>query len=468
MTDKTAIIELMNTMAPHRRKWRERHWYYYQDLEELYRYTIPEASRVLEIGCGDGFLLNAVQPKRGVGIDISPAMIAQAKRNHPDLEFQVMDAEDLQLAEQFDYIIISDTVGYCHDVQKVLANLHTVSHAATRVIITYQNFLWSPILQLAERLRFKMPTKKLNWLNLPDLENLLFLENFDVVKTGRRLLLPTYVPLISGLVNKYLPHLPWLERLCLTGYVIARPITPPQDYSVSVIVPARNERGNIEAAMQRLPMMGKQTELIFVEGNSTDGTLAEIERVCAHYGSGKTVRYAVQAGKGKGDAVRKGFAMAQGDILMILDADLTVRPEDLPKFYDAIASGKGDFINGSRLVYPMEKEAMRILNMIGNRFFSAAFTWLLDQRIKDTLCGTKVMFKCDYEKLVRNRKFFGEFDPFGDFDLLFGATKLNLKIVELPIHYQARVYGTTNISRFRHGFILLRMVLFAMHKVKFL
>ena len=175
-----------------------------------------------------------------------------------------------------------------------------------------------------------------------------------------------------------------------------------------------------------------------------------------------------QPGKGKADAVRKGYSQATGDILMILDADLTVPPEDLPKFYDALASGKGGFINGTRLVYQMEKEAMRFLNLLGNKFFSMAFTWLLDQRFKDTLCGTKVMFRTDYEKLVKNRKFFGDFDPFGDFDLIFGAHKLNLKIVEIPIRYRERTYGSTNISRFKHGLILLRMCLFAARKIKFI
>jgi glycosyltransferase involved in cell wall biosynthesis len=176
----------------------------------------------------------------------------------------------------------------------------------------------------------------------------------------------------------------------------------------------------------------------------------------------------LQSGRGKGDAVRKGFAIAQGDILMILDADLTVPPEDLPKFFNAITSNKGEFINGSRLVYPMEDEAMMTLNIIGNTFFSWMFTWLLGQRFKDTLCGTKAISNKNYQKLIANRKYFGDFDPFGDFDLIFGAAKLNLKIIEIPIRYQARQYGQTNISRFRHGWLLIKMVLFAMRKIKFI
>jgi glycosyltransferase involved in cell wall biosynthesis len=175
-----------------------------------------------------------------------------------------------------------------------------------------------------------------------------------------------------------------------------------------------------------------------------------------------------QTGVGKGDAVRRGFAIASGDMLMILDADMTVPPEDLPRFYEVLRSAKGDFANGVRLVYPMEDQAMRYLNMVGNKFFSLAFSWLLGQPIKDTLCGTKVLWKVDYDLIVANRSYLGDFDPFGDFDLLFGAAKLNHKIVDLPIRYRERKYGTTNIQRWKHGWLLLRMVLFAARRIKFL
>jgi len=239
----------------------------------------------------------------------------------------------------------------------------------------------------------------------------------------------------------------------------------PTIFSTTIVIPCRNERGNIEAAVQRIPPFGGHQEIIFVDGHSTDGTIEEIQHVMAAYPD-KDIRLLVQDGTGKGDAVRKGFAQATGDILMILDADLTMPPEDLPKFYDAIASGKGEFINGCRLVYPMESQAMRTLNLLGNKFFSMAFSWLLNQRIKDTLCGTKVLFRRDYERLVTNRHYFGDFDPFGDFDLLFGASKLNLHILEIPIRYQDRTYGSTNIQRFAHGWLLLKMTVYGFFRLK--
>jgi len=473
LTDrKKQAMKFMDGIAERRDRYIRLSSTYYKDLIRLLAHFIPEGSDILEIGCGTGHLLGSLKPRRGVGIDISSKMLAIARSKYSYLTFVQDDVETMSLNEKFDYVIISDTLGYLEDIQKAFKQVWKVCHADTRLIITYHNFLWQPLLSLAELLRLKMPQVRLNWLNREDIENLLVLTGFEVVKRGRRLLLPFVVPVLSWLFNKYISQLPLVNRLCIIGYIVARASEiKPEDndlYSVSVVIPARNEKGNIEEAVKRCPRMGKHTELIFVEGHSTDGTLNEIKRVCRKYADRYDIKYAVQQGKGKFDAVRKGFDMAQGDILMILDADLTVPPEELPKFYNAIASGRGEFINGSRLVYPLEKQSMRTLNMMGNKFFSLAFTWLLGQRLKDTLCGTKVLYRRNWERITQNRRYFGDFDPFGDFDLIFGASKLTLKIVEVPIRYQARQYGTTNISRFKHGWLLLKMVFFAMSKIKFL
>jgi glycosyltransferase involved in cell wall biosynthesis len=235
---------------------------------------------------------------------------------------------------------------------------------------------------------------------------------------------------------------------------------------VSVVIPARNEAGNIEAAVRRIPQMGAGTELIFVEGHSRDATWGEIQRV-ARENPDLKIKILQQTGRGKGDAVRAGFAAATGDILMILDADLTMPPEELPKFYEILASGRAEFANGCRLVYPMEEHAMQFMNLCANKAFGLIFSWLLGQHVKDTLCGTKVLSRAHYERIAANRSYFGDFDPFGDFDLLFGAAKLNLKIADVPIRYRERTYGETNIQRWKHGWLLLRMVLFAARKLKF-
>jgi hypothetical protein len=367
-------------------------------------------------------------------------------------------------------VVLSDVIGFVPDVQKAFGELRKVTHARTRVIITYFNYLWEPILRLGERLGGKMPQPEQSWLSQPDIENLLALADYECIRREYRLLLPKRIPLLSPLCNRVLANLPILRKMCLVQFLVAREIGVPRpegEFTCTVVVPCKNERGNIEAAVRRMPPLGRHTEVIFVEGNSSDGTGEEIRRVIAAHPE-KDIRLVPQGeGRGKGDAVRKGFSAAAGDLLLILDADLTVPPEDLPKFFRALASGKGEFINGSRLVYPMEHRAMRFLNTLGNKFFSRAFTYLLGQRFKDTLCGTKALSRQDYGRIAAGRSYFGHFDPFGDFDLIFGAAKLDLKIVEIPIRYRERTYGTTQISRFRHGWLLLKMCVFAMRKMKF-
>lgn len=467
-------LEYFEKLAVKRTTIRKKHSYYWNDITEHCNYFSHETLSVLEIGCGTGELLHSIKGKRKMGIDFSPAMIDIAKKQFPELELKVMQAENIQLNEKFDLIILSNLIGFVDDVQQVFEQLHKVCHERTRIIVTYYNHFWEPILKFAEFIGFKTKTPNQNWLTRIDIKNLLMLSGFDTYRESKRMIFPVYIPLLSSFLNKVLAKLPVIRLLAMNNFSFAKPtsVNSPEvvaeKYSVSIVIPARNESGNIENGLLRIPKFGKWQEVIFVEGNSTDDTWEKINEIKNKYSATHKIKISKQEGKGKADAVRKGFAIAEGDILMILDADLTVPPEDLPKFYDAIATGKGDFINGCRLVYQMEKEAMRFLNMLGNKFFGMAFSWLLDQPFKDTLCGTKVIFKSDYEKLITNRKFFGEFDPFGDYDLIFGAFKLNLKTVELPIRYRERTYGSTNISRFKHGLILLRMCFFAARKIKFI
>jgi len=461
-------IAYFDSVAKDRDKWRKKGAYYHKELERYLRFLIPSGSSVLEIGCGTGATLAALNPSEGLGIDISPRMIEIAREKNPRLRFEVGDMEALETEEKFDYVLIDGTIGNVDDIQAAIKKLHKVCKPETRLIIVYYNYLWEPVLKFSEAVGLRMKHLLQHWLPLEDISNLLYLNNFEVVKKGYRCLMPVYIPLVSSFFNKILANMPLFWKMSLCEVIIARPAggrKSPEEVTCSVIIPCRNERGNIEQAVLRTPDMGRHTELIFVEGHSGDGTLDECERVKAKYPE-KDITVLVQDGKGKGDAVRKGFDRAKNDVLMILDADLTVPPEDLPKFFNAISSGKGEFINGSRLVYQMEKEAMRFLNLLGNKFFSKAFTFLLEQRIKDTLCGTKVLWKEDYKRIQAGREYFGEFDPFGDFDLLFGAAKLNLRIVEIPIRYRERTYGSTQISRFRHGVLLLRMTLFALRKIK--
>ncbi|MGN0029874.1 MAG: glycosyltransferase [Marinilabiliaceae bacterium] len=472
---KADIKSYFTSLAPSWARYRSHRAYYWRQITSFVSFYMNPGQSVLEIGCAAGDLIAGVPGARKVGVDFCPELIAQAQGAHPDVEFHVMDAEDLTLDEKFDVILLSNLVGYLDDVELVLDQVARLCHRQTRVIITSYNKMWEPLISFAELIGIKRKGPEQNWLSKDDVTNLLSLTGFETYRTNSCMLMPFNVPLLAPLFNRIVSHLPLMGYLSLNDYIFARPA--PEDmqasdgwrtrYSVSVVIPARNESGNIRAAVERVPDMGCHTEIIFVEGNSTDDTWDEINRVAAEYQGRRDIKVARQDGRGKGDAVRKGYSIATGDILMILDADLTVPPEDLPKFYRAIATGRGEFINGVRLVYPMEKGSMRMLNTLGNHFFSSLFSWILETPIKDTLCGTKVMFRKDYIRLAEGRSFFGDFDPFGDFDLLFGAHKLNLRMVDLPIRYRERKYGTTNISRFRHGLLLLKMSAFAATKIRF-
>jgi hypothetical protein len=368
------------------------------------------------------------------------------------------------------YVILNGNLHYERDIQTFLIQLQQLCTSQTRVLLCYYSGLWRPIAQLATRLGWRSRLPEQNWFSASDLRNFSLLADYEIVSEQQRVLCPIYIPLLSYLLNRWLAPLPFFRWFTLVRIAVLRPLvaTPNQQPSVSVVVAARNEAGNIENIVKRLPKMGAHDELILVEGNSTDHTWEEIQRVQAAYQHQLNIKIAQQPAQGKGDAVRKGFELASQDILMILDADLTVAPEDLPKFYEAMVHNKGEFINGSRLVYPMEDQAMRFFNLLGNKAFANAFSFLLNQRFKDTLCGTKVISRQNYERLARHRSFFGNFDPFGDFDLLFGSARLGLKIVEIPISYKARTYGKTNIKRWSQGFVLLKMVWFAARKIKFI
>jgi SAM-dependent methyltransferase len=453
-------------------RWRAFNAAYHEDDFKFMRFLIPPGKRVLELGCGRGDLLAALKPSYGVGIDFGAGTIARANALHPDLYFVLGDVEDpatlASIEGPFDYIVIADTIGMFEDIDATLRLVHHLCAPSTRIIISYYSHLWEPVLKLAEALKLRARQPRINFIATADFRNLMDLADFEVISQEQRQLLPRRWLGSGPFINRFIAPLPGIRKLCLRTYLVGRPVRqfPDRKFSASILIPCRNERGNIESAIRRMPRFGSSQEILFVEGNSSDGTFEECERVRDAYKDNWDIKVLKQDGKGKGDAVRKGFAAASGEVLMILDADLTMPPEALPKFHAVIETGKAEFVNGTRLIYPMEQEAMRPLNLIANRFFAYLFSYLVNTRLTDTLCGTKVLLRKDYEVLARERDYFGNFDPFGDFDLIFGAAKQNLKIVETPIHYKARTFGETQISRFRDGWLLLKMVWFAYRKLK--
>ncbi|MGA7876633.1 MAG: glycosyltransferase [Desulfoferrobacter sp.] len=464
-------IDHWDRVARSSENWERWGKYYHNRLEQIYTFLVAPGQRVLELGCGQGDLLAACKPSYGVGVDFSSEMIRRAGIRHPQITFVQSDVCDFTTDQRFDVIIVSDLLNDLWDVQAVFERISKIATSRTRIILNFYSKLWELPLAAARKMGLARPNLYQNWLTKEDIFNFLNLTDLEAVRHWCEILWPFDTPVVSTICNNYVVRIWPFSSFALTHFVVARLRANPQNYEeeqkVSVIVPARNEAGNVPIIFNRIPQMGRETELIFVEGHSTDGTYDAIRDNIERHPQ-LNCQVFRQTGKGKGDAVRLGFEKATGDILMILDADMTVPPEALPRFYEAIRSGKGEFVNGVRLVYPMEKKAMRFVNLVGNKFFSLAFSWLLGQSTKDTLCGTKVISRENYKAIAANRSYFGDFDPFGDFDLLFGAAKLNLKIVEIPIRYRERTYGDTNIQRWRHGMLLVRMVAFASRRIKFI
>lgn len=478
MTDKTHIADFFDRLAPDRSRYFRRNRLYHDQIVQACRPFLNEDSRVLELGCSTGDSLAALSPRMGVGIDISPQSIAIARQQHPAYTWLCADVEALPdheaLRQPFDVIVIEDLLGYLDDIQGFFEQLRPLMHAHTRLIIGTWNWIWRPVLSLGERLGAKAPDFAIreNWISASAIRNLLTLTHFQTLETRPGILFPYHLPPISGFINS-LSYAPLIQRLPLLHVVVARPLPVPEarPYSVSVIIPTRNEKGNIADLVTRTPMMGSHTELLFIDGNSTDGTIEEIQHWIAARPD-RAMRFMAQdeasddltppnlmLKKGKGDAVRKAFAAASGDILMILDSDISVPPEDLTRFYSVLATHTADFANGTRFLYEQQEGAMPTLNRLGNVAFTLYFSWLFGQKITDTLCGTKVLFRHDYETIARNRAHFGNFDPFGDFDLLFGAAWQGHRLLDVPIRYQARVYGESKVRVGTHGPLLGRMSL---------
>ncbi len=451
-------------LAPVRARDARRHSVYYRDRVRWLSHLIPSDASVLDIGCGIGTILRALPQKHKTGIDFSPAMIAEAKAGDPASTYIEDDVEHLHHRGSYDYVLLLDAIHFVRDVEQSLRMIRThLCHPRTRLVITHYNFLWQPLFLIAEAIGWKTKFPEQNWLGRSDIGNLLDLCGFEIVETSERVLFPLRLPLIEPFCNRFLASLPVFRSLCLVKTIVARPVGfPAITPTVTILSAVRNERGNIPKIVESMPVMGAGTELLFIEGHSSDGTFEEIERAVSAQRGGVTIRGLRQPGKGKGDALHFGMTQATGDIIIVYDGDFTVHPSELPKLVEVLATGKAEYLNGSRLVYPLEKGAMRFLNLLGNKFFSVLFSWLCKQKMTDTLTPVKAFFRSDYARMTLRM------DPFGDFDIFFGASMQQRKMREVPMHYLERTYGTTKMRPFRHAALLLRMFFFGARRLRWI
>jgi Glycosyl transferase family 2 len=363
-------------------------------------------------------------------------------------------------------VLVNGAFNHEFDIQGLLTQLKAKLSRTSRVVAVLYNPYLRWLYTLANRFGIRKGELPSTFLTRVDLQNIAKIAGYEIVRQRLAVYCPWKLLGIGDAINRIMPLVPLACRFSLTSIVVLRPLFQQPRVGLSCVIPARNERGNIENALKRFPDLGCDTEIIFVEGHSNDGTWEEIQRVAQLYGERFRIKAVQQTGKGKANAVRLGFDNATEPLLVILDADLTMPPEMLGRFYEAYCQGYGDFINGSRLVYPMEGSAMQFLNRLANIFFAKILSSILDVSIGDSLCGTKLLAQHDYQRMVAWRQDFGDFDPFGDFELLFPASILGLGMVDIPVRYLARTYGETNIHRFRHGLLLLKMTWIGLIRLK--
>ena len=468
---KREIVNSHVKNAEFRKRWIRKNHYYYKQINKILKSIVEPNKRVLLLKSDVGEFLDNVHPSYGLGLEYGEELVSTAKQRYPNLHFEQSDFENFKNVKgKWDYILVVSLLDDTFDVLNLFKEINKIAEDRTRVVIINHNSTWYPIVRFAEKLRLKMKQPTLNWLSLQDICNVLYLADIEVIKKDQAVLFPKYIPLISYLLNKYIARFPGIRRLDYLQVITARRVPEkrnPKDFTCSVVIPCRNEKGNIENAVKRVPKLGKGTEIIFGDDKSTDGTKEEVLRCIKAYPD-KNIKLVDSPGICKAKNVWECFKHASGDVLMILDADLTVVPEELHYFFNALIENKGEFINGSRMVYPMEDQAMRGLNMVGNKMFSMIFSHLLGNPIKDTLCGTKVFFKKDFERMQKVFFTWGVEDRWGDYEMLFSASKINLKIIDLPVHYVERTYGETKMNkRIKNGWIMLKMCWAASEKLKY-
>ncbi|MCR4336927.1 MAG: bifunctional class I SAM-dependent methyltransferase/glycosyltransferase family 2 protein [Candidatus Omnitrophica bacterium] len=431
-------------------KWKKKNAYYYQNVKAFVTRNVRPGSRVLEVGCGTGEVLASIKPSYGVGIDISPEMIQRATEKFPQYKFFAGPVEEFSTEEKFDFIVMVDVVDHVYDVMDVFQSLLRLCHAETKIILTTINPWWDPILSFMEKFGAKMPEGPHNFLEIDDIKRIIELVNFSVNYSGYLLLFPKYIPILSYLANTIGVRLPGIRKLSSAQYMVIQPTPSPSTnlgLGCSVIIPCYNEEGNIEKGIRRIPSMGKHTEIIVVNDGSKDRTADVVKGLQKEFSNLRLIEYFPNHGKGY--AVDQGFKAATQEVVMILDADLSVPPEELPRFFVPLNQARCQFVNGTRMVYPMEKQAMRTLNLFGNKIFGMIMGFITNQYLTDTLCGTKAFYKKDYQYISMG------FDRWGDFDLLFGAAKLGNKILEIPVHYKSRTAGDSKMKTFQHALHLL-------------
>ena len=445
-----SVQKHFDSLAKDYDKWIKKNAYYHDNIKTLVKQIIPPSSKVLEIGCATGEILAATKPSLGIGIDLSPKIVKIAKEKFSQYTFFCSSIEDFKYNEKFDYIIMIDLIDHVYDIIEVFESVYNLCTPTTKIILSTINPWWEPVLSLMEKVGGKMPEGPHNFLERRYLTKIVEFLDFSISCSGYMLLFPKYIPIFSFLANAMGTKLWGINKFSFVHYMVLQPLPKnvnDLDLSCSVVIPCYNEAGNIEEAIRRIPHMGKETEIIVVNDGGTDETANIVKKLQRNYHNLRLIDYTTN--RGKGYAVKQGFDAATKEVIMILDADMSVIPEELPRFFNLLNKGACDFVNGTRMIYLKQDQAMGFLKLLGNKLFALIMTFIAKQNVTDTLCGTKALYKKNYKYIKMG------LDKWGDYDLLFGAIKLGNKIAEIPVHYMARRTGESKMRTVKHGFHLL-------------
>ncbi len=395
-------------------------------------------------------------------------------RNHPSsLETILVDPEvGLNIEsiafknKKYKTIILTDLFEVSTDILELLSMVNKLLGKDGIIVICSINQKWNRILNLFERLNLKDGNQKRLFINSTIVLNIAKVTGLEFVTQRNKQIFPFRMLGLGSLINNILEILFFPFSFGIRIYSILNQqekFNEEKKYSKSIIIPAKNEEKNLKPLLNQIPELEEDHEIILAIGDSEDKTYEVAKEIKEARCWPFEVKVIKQTGKGKANAVWEAVEEASKEVIIILDADISVNPETIVQFNSVIDTGKASFVNGTRLIYGMESGAMRIVNNLGNRIFQYIVSIIIGQKITDSLCGTKVFFRKDFNKIKLWKELVQMKDPFGDFDMIFTAGYFGLKILEIPVRYQARVYGVTQIKRFRDGY---KLIIYLLNSIK--
>tara|TARA_B110000977_G_scaffold125183_1_gene160299 strand:+ start:1495 stop:2904 length:1410 start_codon:yes stop_codon:yes gene_type:complete len=412
----------------------------FDEISKALNYLINDSNYVKFFCCGNSSIVNKVNSKNIYINEINNTFINSLTKS------EIKKEDEINKNLNFDHIVIAD-IEHQKFITKNLIDLNEKIDNECRVIVLSKSIFWSTLINFYKKIKNIGPDKN-NFLPYSNLRKIFLNTNFEIVKNEKIIFFPFQFSLLTKFINQIF-RFPVLNFFCMINLTVLKKVQKKnyqaEGKKISFIIPCKNEGGNIKFFYEKIINSTINAEFLFGNDNSSDNTLDEIKKLQQAIPN-KEIKIYDGPGVCKSENVYKGINLASGEIILIYDADLTVSFDDLVNSINLLLKTDADFINCTRMIMPQQKNAMKFLNFYGNLFFAFLFSILFKQKITDTLCGTKIFFKKDWEQIKKYNNTWGAKDLWGDFDLLLGAYKNNLKIVENPISYTDRKEDETKMT----------------------